>query len=187
MSNLADDLYPEVLLDLRDKLADLLAGHGIQDAAAVAFALCEYLRTECSGRVHCLPKGRKRKPAPEPLPGQEDLFAGDNHAPAPADLPPLVAEVRERGHALLLEHGVAPALAELTAGRIAELLKREWMGERVYVPQGQSYELARRDEYIHRAAMPATMDEIRRKTGLTDQRIYQILRREQKRRQRKLF
>lgn len=60
MDAMKDDKYPEVLVDLRDDLEELLTDHGVEaeEAKQVAFAATEKLREKWSGMAVYIPKAR---------------------------------------------------------------------------------------------------------------------------------
>ncbi|OHD24623.1 MAG: hypothetical protein A2Y38_16750 [Spirochaetes bacterium GWB1_59_5] len=181
MNNLAEEYYPEILLDLRDKIAELIGDQG------AAFAITEYIRRERGGRNLYLPKGRKRKPA-EPEPGgQEALFAPAVGAPLVAPdsdaVPGWIDRLRQAAEKILVERGLAAELAPA----VAELVRAELTGEGVYIPQGQRYAQALRDADILDRFSRANIDRLCSQHGLTEQRVYQILNKELRKRQRRLF
>ena len=170
--------YPEILLDLRDKIAELI---GDPEAA---FAVTEHLRRERGGRNHYLRQGRKRKPA-EPAPEQEGLFGPirEGEAAQVEEAPEWIAQLRLAAEQILLGRGLDGALA----AAVAELVRAELTGEQAYIPQGQRYELARRDAAIFRCFRRSNIDAICRQHGISEQQVYAVLRRELRRRQGRLF
>lgn len=187
------DNYPEVLEDLWAKISAALAGRGVAPEVAheAAFAVTEYIRREWSGRNHYTPKGRAKAAPAEPP--QEGLF-GDAPAAPPAQAEPEhLRQLQEASAAILAEQGLAGPDAERHARTVAELVRSEWAGERIYVAKGVAYDLSRRDYSIWREwdGSYACKLRIMQQHGITEQRFYQIVaavrRREFKRTQPALF
>jgi len=170
--------YPEILLDLRDKIAELIG-----DPQA-AFAITEHIRAERGGRNHYLRRGRKRKPAPAAPDEQQGLFGPVEQGPEPPpEAPEWIVRLGQAAGQILAERGLVSEQAEA----VAELVRAELTGERAYIPQGQSFELARRDADIFKRFRRANIDALCQEHGISEQQVYAVLRKEYGRRQRRLF
>ncbi len=171
------DNYPEVLEDLWAKIATALAGRGVTPEVAheAAFAVTEYIRREWSGRNHYTPKGRPKAAPVEPI--QDGLFGTvPTAAPAQAE-PENLRQLHEASAAILAEQGVAEPDAERHARTVAELVRSEWAGERIYVAKGVAYDLSRRDYSIWRewdGSYPSKL-RLMQQHRITEQRFYQIV------------
>jgi len=171
------DRYPGVLEDLWAKVADLLAGRGLSPETAheAAFGITEHIRSEWAGRNHYIPKGRlKAPPAREPESGR--LFGPEPEPPSQA-LPELLCRLQEASTAILAEQGVPEAEAAALARAVADLVRRDWAGERIYVAKGKAYDLSRRDYSICREWDGSYSSKLvlMQRHGITEQRFYQII------------
>ena len=171
-----DDQYPEILRHLHDRIADATG-----DTAA-AFELSEYIRATWGGRNHYFAKGRPRKPPEDVAPNQVRLF------PAP----PAVQETETEPLPGLHEKTVAVfsfsgrvADPDAAADLVIEMIKKDLVGN-TYIPNGRNFDLAKRNAYIYHHFSRAKLPELCKKYDLTEQRVYQILNAEYKRRQRTL-
>lgn len=171
------DNYPEVLEDLWAKISAALSGKGIAPEVAheAAFAVTEYIRREWSGRNHYTPKGRPKAAPTEPP--QDGLF--DNApAAAPAQAQPEhLWQLAVASAAILAGQGLTELDAERLARTVAELVRSEWAGERIYVAKGVAYDLSRRDYSIWRewdGSYPSKL-RLMQQHRITEQRFYQIV------------
>lgn len=167
------DGYPEILEDLWGKIAEVLTAGGMDGPAArgASFDITEYIRAEWGGRRHYQPKGRA-KTAKEPE--NAELFPAEQPAAATIG-DACLAQLHDHTTGILAQNGVAAA-AEL-ARTVADLVKTAWVGEYVYVPQGLSFDLRRRDYEIWRRwdGTSRTRVALSLEYGLSEMRLYQIV------------
>lgn len=168
--------YPEILLDLLAKIDALL------DHDEAAFAIVERIRLDWSGANRYFSKGRRKAPAAAVPSEQQALFGDAPPQPADPALPELIERLRRDAEQILVDKG----LTAEKAAEVAALVHGELLGEQFYVPKGQAFELARRDQEIYRRFSSATIDILCRRYGLTRQRVYQINAEQVKQRQLRL-
>ena len=68
--------------------------------------------------------------------------------------------------------------------RVADMLAEEWGGSSVYIPKNLASRFRRRDAELYRAFTGHNIEELARKYGLTQQRVYSIIKAERARRAR---
>lgn len=82
-------------------------------------------------------------------------------------------------------HPPMEAEAARTFGRrVADMLADEWGGSSVYIPKNLASRFRRRDAELYRAFTGHNIEELARKYGLTQQRVYSIIKAERARRAR---
>lgn len=62
--------------------------------------------------------------------------------------PQLLDEVAAKIASLLAERGIDAALARDVGRGCAEFMRRDWGGQKIYIPNGESYDRERRDHEI---------------------------------------
>lgn len=89
--------------------------------------------------------------------------------------PELLADLADQVAAKLVAFGLgAEQSAEIGWG-VAEHIRTHWSGQSQYIPKGQSYDLSQRDLQIASEFNGINHSALAKKYGLTDMRIYQIL------------
>ncbi len=105
--------------------------------------------------------------------------------------PEILEDLAAKLAALLAEEGLAPERARAIAWRHVERLRRDWGGQKLYIPMGQSYEVSQRDVEIFRRFNGRNHVELCREFRITDTYLRTIINRvrdaEMKRRQSGLF
>jgi len=94
---------------------------------------------------------------------------GQNHYPE------LLEDLKAKGVELLTAMGMETETARKAAFAFAELVRKEWAGQNLYIPKGRAYELALRDEELYRRFTGANLYPLCKEFGITLQRGYQIL------------
>lgn len=81
-----------------------------------------------------------------------------------------------------------PAVEETEARelgrRVADMLAEDWGGSNIYIPKNLAPRFRRRDAELYRAFTGHNIEELARKYGLTQQRVYSIIKAERARRTR---
>ncbi|MDA8428919.1 MAG: hypothetical protein M0T70_06650 [Geobacteraceae bacterium] len=177
------DLYPEILNDIWDKLAELLTGHGMSPETAeyAALLVVEWIRTNWGGQIQVA----RRLSDPRP---QKQIEIQDSSLPlidVPAVQPDPVTSERFRQ----FRDQVSAILAQVTpersdnatlAAETALLVQRDFRGE--YIPKVPKLDQLQRDREIWlKFRGSSNMDQLVRETGLSVIRIYQIRAEVQKR------
>lgn len=116
---------------------------------------------------------------------QGDLLRGAQRYPE------ILEDLAAKLTALLVEEGLPAARARDIAFRHAEQVRRDWGGQKIYVPMGQSYEVTQRDLEIYRRFDGRNGIDLCREYGITDTWLRAIITRAReadlKRRQSGLF
>lgn len=90
--------------------------------------------------------------------------------------PELISDLADQVAVKLVELGVALAKAADIGWHVGEHVREHWSGGAVrYIPKGVSYDLSRRDKKIYQDFTGANHRELARQHGLTEMRIYQII------------
>ncbi len=109
----------------------------------------------------------------------------------PRQYPEILEDLAAKLAALLIEEGLAPERARGIAFRHAEQVRRDWGGQKLYIPTGQSYEVTQRDLEIYRRWNGRNGIELCREFRITDTWLRAIVNRvraaEMQRRQSGLF
>lgn len=169
------DLYPEILNDIWDKVAELLAGHGMpaETAEYAALLAVEWIRANWGGQIQVA--RRLSDPRPQKQAPQDD-------SPALIDVPsatpdPVTSDrfrqFRDQVSAILAN--VAPERPDhaVVAVETTHLVQRDSRGE--YIPKVPKLDQLQRDREIWlKFRGSSNMDQLVRETGLSVIRIYQI-------------
>jgi Mor family transcriptional regulator len=160
------DGYPELLLDLLGKIADLLQEEGIAPEAseAIAFAVTEHIRHEWAGRTGCLFTKKKAREKDN----RGNLFGEPTECSTPDDdrLAPIIG---------IVAHGCGDRALGL---KVAALIETDWAGEKIYIPKGSEYDNMRRNLEIWRKwdGTAACKYRLCREYGLTEVAFYLCIR-----------
>lgn len=92
--------------------------------------------------------------------------------------PELLADLADQVALKLVALGVSPEKAAEIGWGVAEHIRVHWSGQSTYIPKGQSYDLSQRDLQIAMEFNGVNHSALAKKYGLTDMRIYQILKAE---------
>lgn len=66
----------------------------------------------------------------------------------PETYPDLLEELSAKIASLLAERGIDAAVAADAGRHCAEFVRRDWGGQKIYIPMGKSYDVSRRDREI---------------------------------------
>lgn len=89
----------------------------------------------------------------------------------------LLASIKDHATELLMKAGIDPEVAEMCGADLANHLADTFGGEQLYIPKAISYLSARRHEKIFKAWQAGVPPaELGRQFGLTQARIYEIIR-----------
>ena len=172
--------YPEELEGLFAKISDMLVERGVDSRTAdeAAFRVTEFMRDEWGGRSIKFRKPKVRDEEP-------GTWNQDNLLPVP-DPPSPVPDPRGH-HALLLRRAVTIlaglGLAEAHGVAVADMVRDDWSGQAIYVNNGLSYDLARRDYAIWREwdGSYAKKMELIRRHRISEVWFYKIIEKARKR------
>ena len=93
-----------------------------------------------------------------------------------AGYPEILADLADQVRARLAARGLDSEQAAAIGREVAEYMRLHWGKSWIYIPQGQAYELGRRDREIYRRWRgSANCDALCREYDLTPQRLYQIV------------
>lgn len=90
----------------------------------------------------------------------------------------LLAGIADAAARVLRDHGVDPAVAEQAANAVADHITHDHSGQVIYFPHDLGYRLAPRDREIleaHRNG--ASLYELRRRYGMTEEGLRKLIRR----------
>lgn len=104
----------------------------------------------------------------------------------PAGYPEILADLADLFHRRLTDRLDPPAAADLALD-LAEAIRLKWGGGLIYIPKGDAYERRGRDATIWREFDGRNHADLARRFNLTLSCVYDILARERKRRQHRLF
>lgn len=170
------ELYPEVLNDIWDKVAELLTGHGIQSETAeyAALLIVEWMRTNWGGQIQVA----RRLSDPRPQKQASLLDEG----PALIDVPTAVSDPVTSERFRQFRDQVVAVLAmavphhtdhAAVAVEVTHLVQRDFRGE--YIPKVPKLDQLQRDREIWlKFRGSSNIDQMVRETGLSVMRIYQI-------------
>lgn len=177
------ELYPEVLNDIWDKVAELLAGHGMQPETAEYAALLavEWMRTTWGGQIQVA--RRLSDPRPQKQAALLDETPVLIEVSASVSDPVTSERFRQfRDQVVAILAKVVPQRADhaAVAVEVTHLVQRDFLGE--YIPKVPKLEQLQRDREIWlKFRGSKNMDQLVRETGLSVMRIYQIYAEVQKR------
>lgn len=170
------DLYPEILNDIWDKVAELLAGHGMppETAEYAALLAVEWIRTNWGGQIQVA--RRLSDPRPQKQTPQDDSSGFLLDVPS-ATPDPVTSDrfrqFRDQVAAILAQVVPDQAGHAAVAAETALLVQRDFRGE--YIPKVPKLDQLQRDREIWlKFRGSSNMDQLVRETGLSVIRIYQI-------------
>ena len=170
------ELYPEILNDIWDKVAELLSGHGMpaETAEYAALLIVEWMRTNWGGQIQVA--RRLSDPRPQKQPALLD------EGPVLIDVPATVCDPVSSERFRLFRDQVMMVLAKVVprhtdhaamAVEVTHLVQRDFRGE--YIPKVPKLDQLQRDREIWlKFRGSSNIDQLVRETGLSVMRIYQI-------------
>lgn len=93
------------------------------------------------------------------------------------EYPELLADLAEQVASKLMAVGLTPEKAADIGFSTAEFIREHWSGDRLYLPKGVTYVLARRDLELYERFTGDNHSALAKEYNLTVIRIYQIVKR----------
>lgn len=105
--------------------------------------------------------------------------------------PEILRDLVDKAGEMLVEEGIDRSKAQRLAWMLAELIRRDWGGQQIYLSKGLSYEISQRDLEIYREFDGSNHYYLAQKHNLTARQVYSVVARvrenELRRRQPALF
>lgn len=90
-------------------------------------------------------------------------------------MPDLLSELAAKLAALLIEEGLPRERAHALGRKAADFVRRDWGGQKIYIPMGQALDISERDQEIARRWHGRNTLEICREFGISEPHLRRIV------------